>query len=179
MTDVQVSNARRLGFTVLALVSFWVVSFGAYSLGFHMPENLDPWFGSHPWMMEAFFTGQLKWTNPWTYRWLACGLLMALIPLVFLSLSRHNSPIKLRDHRILIGGLLFATCIGCCYWVGELEVIEEASAYPTRWWNHRVPWLWLLLPIILTTAFVIWGAWRRGVRDAEVDVDVDAAGRPS
>ena len=28
--------------------------------------------------------------------------------------------------------------------------------------------LWLLLPIILTTTLVIFGAWRRAVRDAEV-----------
>ncbi len=30
-------------------------------------------------------------------------------------------------------------------------------------------WFSLLLPLILTTAFVIYGAWRRAVRDAEVD----------
>ena len=31
--------------------------------------------------------------------------------------------------------------------------------------------LWLLIPIILTTAFVIFGAWRRAVRDAGVEVE--------
>ena len=35
-------------------------------------------------------------------------------------------------------------------------------------------WLWLLPPLTLTTAFVIFGAWRRAVRDAEVEaVDED------
>ncbi len=34
---------------------------------------------------------------------------------------------------------------------------------------HEVSWTLLLLPIILTTAFVIFGAWRRAVRDAEVE----------
>ena len=35
--------------------------------------------------------------------------------------------------------------------------------------DHVVTWPWLLTPIILTTAFVIFGAWRRAVRDSEVD----------
>ncbi len=30
MTDVQVSNARRIGFTALALVTFWVLAWQAY-----------------------------------------------------------------------------------------------------------------------------------------------------
>ncbi len=32
MTDVQVSNARRIGFTALALVSFWVLAWREYSI---------------------------------------------------------------------------------------------------------------------------------------------------
>ena len=36
--------------------------------------------------------------------------------------------------------------------------------------THQVSLPWLLLPIILTTAFLIFGAWRRAVRDADVDV---------
>ncbi len=40
--------------------------------------------------------------------------------------------------------------------------------------THNVWWFWLLRPIILTTAFVIFGAWRRAVRDAGVEaVDED------
>ncbi len=40
--------------------------------------------------------------------------------------------------------------------------------------KYHVSPLWLLLPIILTTAFVIFGAWRSAVRDAEVEaVDED------
>ncbi len=34
---------------------------------------------------------------------------------------------------------------------------------------HETQWFSLLLPIILTTAFVIFGAWRSALRDAEVD----------
>ena len=40
--------------------------------------------------------------------------------------------------------------------------------------RSTLDWPWLLLPIILTTAFVIFGAWKREVRDAEVRaVDAD------
>ena len=189
MTDVQVSNARRIVFTALALVTLWTVSFGAYSLSCQMPENLHTWFGPRTAnrlilytcigprnaTAEDLFTGNLMtWADYfWFYRVLACGLLMALIPLAFLSLSRHNSLITLRDHRILIGGLLFATCIECCYWVGERDawdVIERAKGNSIiRWRDFRVSWLLLLLPIILTTAFVIVGAWRRAVRDVAVE----------
>jgi hypothetical protein len=49
---------------------------------------------------------------------------------------------------------------------------QPLSALPTylhdglRREHPIVSWPWLLLPIILTTAFVIFGAWRRAVRDA-------------
>ena len=33
--------------------------------------------------------------------------------------------------------------------------------------THIVSWFWLLLPTILTTAFIIVGAWRRAVQDAD------------
>jgi hypothetical protein len=48
MSDVQVSNARRVGFTATALVAFWVASIGAYSLGCE-PEGW-PCLGSRSWL---------------------------------------------------------------------------------------------------------------------------------
>ena len=42
------------------------------------------------------------------------------------------------------------------------EQIESAQR------NHNVSWSLLLPPIILTTAFVTVGGWRRAVRDAAV-----------
>jgi hypothetical protein len=35
MTDVQESNARRVGFTALALVAFWVVAWREYDLSWN------------------------------------------------------------------------------------------------------------------------------------------------
>ena len=162
MTDVQVSNARRIGFTALALVAFWVASIGAYSLGYEPTIWLQ--ILTTDTQFYEFLLGEQGWANYiWTYRAPVCGLLMALIPFAFLFLSRHNSLIKLHDRRILIGGLLFAACIGCCYWLGDTN---RSSHSPSR--------LWLLLPIIMTTAFIIVGAWRRAVRDADVEeVDED------
>ena len=56
-----------------------------------------------------------------------------------------------------------------CRWLGGLDAASHFARD-----THSVSWLLLLLPLILTTAFVIWGAWRRAVRDAEVEaVDED------
>ncbi len=82
---------------------------------------------------------------------------------------------------VCLSGMGFLCACGLCYWMGEHDA-ERAfySLPPTRplmtiAFNHArarevhtVSWLYLLLPIILTTAFVIFGAWRRAVRDTEV-----------
>ena len=52
---------------------------------------------------------------------------------------------------------------------GALDIVKIAADKVRA--EHHVSWLWLLLPIILTTAFIIVGAWRRAVRDAEVDAE--------
>ena len=57
---------------------------------------------------------------------------------------------------MLIFVFLFLASIAVCYRLGE----SDASAEP------GVFWPWLLFPI-LTTAFVIFGAWPSAVRDAE------------
>ena len=65
-----------------------------------------------------------------------------------------------------MAGALIAGNIACAVALGSHNWIAEAP--------HNVSAFWLLLPIILTTAFVIFGAWPRAVRDAEVEpVDED------
>ncbi len=175
MTDVHVSNARRIGFTALALVTFWVLGWRAYEMGCERWSGMISFRSPHgePHVVRADYT----------YWWLVVGPSLALVPIALLSLSVHNSLFKLRDRWILMAAILLAGAIGFSDWLAERDadrsypdvLINYLPAPPpftihdfVREEYHQVSRSWLLLPIILTTAFVIWGAWRRAVKDAEV-----------
>ncbi len=169
MTDVQVSNARRIIFTAAAIVAFWVLAWRGYWIIYD--ELSIP--------AELF---ELLPFPAWTV-WVAICSAFALVPTMFYSIAAQGYVLRLRDRGVLFAGGLFATSLGLSLWLGMSDVktafdktgphsgfsgsfpLALAKARP----EHAVSWLYLLLPIILTTAFVIFGAWRRAVRDAEVD----------
>ena len=47
----------------------------------------------------------------------------------------------------------------------------QRSLFHSKFAALHTSWLWLLLPIILTTAFVIFGAWRSAVKAREAEAD--------
>ena len=138
MTDVKVNNARRVGFTALALVSYWGIATAAYSKGCDGSKSMAcvEWFGA--------------------------TVVSSSLPVAFLSLAIHNALLKLGDPWVVVGGLLIGGSVGFSFLTGLAHA------------EHQASWLWLLLPMILATSLVIFGAWRRAVRDAAVeDVDED------
>ena len=195
MTDVQVSNARRIGFTALALVSFWVLAWKIYSVWCdigHGGLQLH-WLGlylSEPWGIYDSWEAQIIYA--------VISGSAAVLPTALLSLSRRNNVFKLRDPWTLISCMLLVVTLVLSHRQGfddailaldvavsdrlTLEGIPNTEEFSEEWtWpipsdavahqNHVVSWLWLLLPIILTTAFVIFGAWRSAVKAREVEAD--------
>ena len=188
MSDVQVSNARRIIFTGLALVAFVVTATGAYW------ASCDWWFGpqaalrweSRPPSMEDVYLKVLP---------VAAG--GGILPWMFLSLSSWNELLRhrVREPWLFTCTLMFVSAIGFSYWLGGVDAVDAFATISGRWdvvpdkvmtlplvnkflaqarLEHTVSWLWLLLPLILTTAFVIVGAWKIAMRDAEVEaVDED------
>ncbi len=188
MTDVQVSNARRIGFTAAALVAFGVVAWRAYGWGLadglvrrglwntatHRDPGLDGLaslcFTFLPAILLSFALYDLRdiwktvvrassvgaWTNSERRREEIVRELRG-DDADLLDAGRHRRVVV--DHRyrrMLISTILFLASIAVCYRLGESHASEE----------HEVSWPWLLFPI-LTTAFVIFGAWRRAVRARE------------
>ena len=177
MTDVQVSNARRVGFTALAVVMLLFATKTAYGGGFDLWDIV----ANHCLAFDNYSVDDVKRGTKW---WPNSSLVV--LPTLFLSVSVHNSPREVvRDIWILVAGLLFLGCVWCGFWIGAHNALPTSTldewrelvlAYSKI--RHemnaarvqeglRVSWLWLLVPIILTTAFVIFGAWRSAVRDAE------------
>ena len=185
MADMQVSNARRIIFTALALVVFWVVAWRAYGWGLADGLSRDLWNTAipyeAPWRGERGAEGVLD-----ALRHIAF-LCFTILPAILLSFAlydlrdiwktvwrgrvwtsserrreefvrelrvdagRHRRVVV--DHRyrrMLISTILFLASIAVCYRLGESDASPE----------HEVSWPWLLLPIV-TTAFVIFGAWQR------------------
>ena len=195
MADMQVSNARRIVFTAMALVVFWVVAWHAYGVGF--ADGMDRWhwntaipydpvldclreiaflcFTILPAILLSFALYDLRdiWKtvrrgSNWTSSERRCEELVRELrgdaDLHELDAGRHRRDVV--DHRyrrMLISTILFLASIAVCYRLGE----SDASAEP------EVSWPWLLLPIILTSAVVIYCAWRRAVLDADVDAVVE------
>ena len=156
MSDVQVSNARRIIFTVLALVALWVLAWTAF------------WLGCDRYDHHGFFTAETA-GRPVVI--VGVALSLALLPTLLLYLSPHDRLVRRPEPWIWLAGLGFMCTSGFCYWLGIHS--PEIAGVPLRYrayvsYDAGVSWVWLLLPIILTTAFVIVGAWRRAVRDAEV-----------
>ncbi len=192
MADMQVSNARRIVFTALALVVFWVVAWRAYGWGLAdglvsrlwntaIPYEPAPWRGERgaegvldalrhiaflcftilPAILLSFALYDLRdiWKTVWSSserrRKEFVRELHIDAGLHEFDAGRHRRVVV--DHRyrrMLISTILFLASIAVCYRLGESDASEE----------HEVSWPWLLLPIILTTAVVIFGAWRRAAR---------------
>ena len=184
MADVQVGNARRIGFTALALVAFWVMAWQAYQGGFVsiMLANLNALSNDTP-----------RPGIP-ALRCATVTVAYATLPVLFLSLAAYNSPVRAgRSILIVVTSVLVAGTVASSFLVGVSDSRDSAESLwhaaaplrrhidqlviglaskappPVSGVTATVSWFLLLLPIILTTAFVIFGAWRRAVRDAEVD----------
>ena len=155
MSDVQVSNARRIGFTALALVSFWVLAWRSYGMAVETGLNPD-WTPTS----DTLFVHQWRTTAAF-----------AVAPTIFMLVSTHKGVRGLSDPLVVISGLMFAATFRSNIWLGFWDTQFGYSFGPNGRGNDETSWPWLLLPIILTTAFVIWGAWRNAVRarDAEVE----------
>ncbi len=192
MTDVQVSNARRIVFTAMALVVFWVVAWRAYGWGLAdglvsrglwntaIPyDHVVDGFAYHvvdelaflavlcltflPAILLSFALYDLRdiwktvrrgwvWTSSERRREEFVRELRVDAGLHELDAGRHRRVVV--DHRyrrMLISTILFLASIAVCYRLGESAASEVSGP-------------WLLLPIV-TTAFVIFGAWPSAMRD--------------
>ena len=154
--EVQVTNARRIVFTALALVSFWVLAWRAYDVG-----------------ADLTGLGQIELTLD---RYLFEVLSLTIVPMILLSLSTYDHPLRVRSCFDLGNGVLLLASVGFSYWRGlcyesgaHITLIratgERVVLLPTLDWSK----FYILLPLILTTAFVIFGAWRSAARDADED----------
>ena len=166
MTDVQVSNARRISFTALAVVSFWVLTWREYSIAcddvfdrIGLGSNLGVVYSPDPHSV-----------------YLAAS--MAVVPTVFLTISVSNCLRRLLDPWIAVATALIVATVLAARWLGLKlnDALDAASWEDTEFLaefedQQEVPWLWLLLPLILTTAFVIFGAWRSAVKAREVEAE--------
>ena len=176
MTDVQVSNARRIGFTALALMAFVLSTFQVY------------------WVNVEYFYSHINTDSRGESPLQATGVLIvtaAILPTIFLSFSTSNTPTELRSRRVLSALFAFAACaVFSGGWLAyhdahvvlfssprdrfDLSLISIRQMQQILRAEHEVSWPWLLLPIIVTTAFVIWGAWRRAAQIAMLEpVDED------
>jgi hypothetical protein len=187
MTDVQMSDARRIGFTALALVAFWVLALRAYWTASDLWHEFRPLTG-HP--GPPPLTGSLEREVELMVGvgWEALpliGLSMALIPTAFLHVSTANRLLGRTERWVWIAGVGFVCACGYCYWLGEHDAGSAYSAVETVMLDqintdyaaqhlaarrsHQVSVPLLFLPIILTTASVLFGALRSAVRDAAVE----------
>jgi hypothetical protein len=162
----KVSNARRIGFTALALVAFGVVLWGA-----HYVADVIWGMTGNVWRFAnwgTFFEGQER-------QMVFFVLLASLLPSIFLSLSKHP--------RVLASSVMFSVSVVLSYWIAahnrvpsfaldawirtvvvkDHGSLEQELQFAQILAEQHVSVFWLLLPIILTTAFVIFGAWRSAV----------------
>jgi hypothetical protein len=168
MSEVQVSNARRIGFTALALVAFWVMAWRAYSIAFgiNYGSEFSDTVVSTVAPLGIEYGGWLV-LLVLDHQYLIAGLSLAPVPTLLLWIASGRTGNR---RWLLICGLLFASAISFAFWRTEADsnwAPDGDQAKQRR--EHEVSWFSLLLPIILTTAFVIFGAWRGAVRDAEVE----------
>jgi hypothetical protein len=121
----------------------------------------------------------------WTFRVLA----FAITPVIFLLVANDNSPVRAcRDRFVLGASALVLGSVAVSSWIGSVDVEVAIEAWlearpdfdASEWWGKlpvngpwqaivSVSWTLFLLPIILTTAFVIFGAWR-WARDAATEL---------
>ena len=155
MTDV--SNARRIGFTALALVAFWVLAWRAYLMG------RDGFVFDRP-LSDA--------TAEYCVVLIGVALLLALLPTLLLYVSIHGVSAKRPAPWILHSGFGFTCTSGFGYWLGvpDPNTVGIPPRYRLYFPQDAGPsWVWVFIPIILTTAVVIFGAW--AMWDAEVEAE--------
>ena len=152
---LHISTTRRVVFTALALVTFWVLAWNAYWMGFEdgMPAV---GIGGHQWN-TAVTQAQMEVLQLKRFLRENTSICFAILPAILLSLAiywpwsllrrRHMDQ---RDQRMLTATLLFLVTIEVCYRLGE----SDAGA------TQEVSWLWFLTSIVLTTAFVGYGVVR-------------------
>ena len=126
MSDV--SNARRISFTALALVVFWVLAYREYWIAcdrWHERVRYSVTF--EPGIFAPFISESLP-DGDW--RWLLITTLsLGLIPVLLLLLSGHNSPLKVRDKKTWTVVLSILCAMGFCYWLGghDAEAVYLAT----------------------------------------------------
>lgn len=182
MTDQPVSNARRVGFTALAVAAFWVLAWQAY------------WFGAgHEFLGRGsdlirmgFEDGRDGFVNK--FRHAIAGSALVVVPTVFLMLSAGNSLLTWRKLYLACSGLLMASGAGLTSWLGQADShwrrITELSFedfgvdcfQPSGLRPQEVSWAWLMLLVFMASILVVVCAWRQAVRDAALVVDEDEAG---
>jgi hypothetical protein len=190
MTDIQVSNARRIGFTALAVVTMvWGCLYSYWWLVGQNYEGFQTIFRQEWGQWYLTWWGQLLLDST-AAQLITIGLAIGAFPTLLLSLSISNSPAKLRNRHVLPATIMFCGCGAWFWWIATQDCAAFHDAYPQdideyghiveriddavrlEMRNaHEVSWSWLLLPIILTAAFVIFGAWRSAARDAEARGD--------
>ena len=103
MSYVQVSNARRIGFTALALVSFWGIAVAAYLKGGNGSKSIA------------------------CVQWFGATVVSSSLPLVFLSLAVHNTLVKLGDPWVVVGGLLIGGSVVFSFLTGLAQAEHQVS----------------------------------------------------
>ena len=160
------SNARRIGFTALAVATFVCLDLAAYWISRDAAYERMPGDYGVVFSFEAMFL---------QFEYVLRGASMALIPLGLLLLSTSNSVLRLPSPRVVVSGALILASMILSGLLGHADAMtcihahysaEHLGDYYRE--RHALSWLWLLLPITITTAFVIFGACRRAVRDAEM-----------
>jgi hypothetical protein len=151
MTDAQVSNVWRMGFTVGAVAAVWLSARGGYWDGY-----LD--VISDPSLLGGWMEDRARQTVIWVS--------LALGPSFLLCLSDHKLPLKVPNRWTFAAMFLVLVTVAVSYEFGEADArnrIREASGIEPG--LGPTPWLDLLVPLIPTTAFVFLGAWRSAVRN--------------
>ena len=106
MTDVQVSNARRIGFTAAALVAFWVLAWTAYRMASDGYEHL------------GLFSDE---TAGYFVVMIGIGLLMAVMPTLLISLSLSDRLVGKPEPCISASG-------GRCQHSSSLNRVHQAAS---------------------------------------------------
>jgi hypothetical protein len=151
-------------------VSLWILTLSEYSIAYNDVYHRIVPAGSSDW------TG---WHRAGSNHSVYLAASMALVPMVFLTISVSNSLPRLRDLWIAVSAALTVTTILFARWLGLGESWIDThidalfgqdntanTARANRFFSeladrHEAYWPWLLLALILTTVFVIFGAWRR------------------
>jgi len=185
ITDNQVSNTTRIVFTTLALVAFWMVAWRAFYAGFTLEVSL--WCGKSGWGSsdpeQCPWEGLLvSWCFPPTgpLLQLVPAVVYALLPTALLAVADQGGGERrtLSRPAFLVAVLFIFACNAAIIWeIGSrdgweavvtwrkaVEAQEQDTAGRPAVHVNQASWLWVLLPLILTTAFVIFDAWRRMVR---------------